>query len=310
MQTLNIIANGKKSFRANLSKNGKTRSILLVLMTVFMWSFLAVFTTKLRHIPAFLQVGITLSLAGVVNLPLIKHWKVPPATLVIGTAGIFGNLFFYYLAFQLAPPVEVNLINYLWPVLIVLLSPVFLRGYRLRFWQAAGALLGLIGTIIMISGGKTAFASGYSLGYLSAFLGALFWAVYSLLIKRVPPFHFGAVGGFSLLSGILALLVFFIQRKNGLPAPAISAADWVNLGLVSLGPIAAANLTWKLAVKDGDPGAIGSFSYLTPLLSTINLGIFGGQTISLIHALAMALILVGAVLGGLKSGPKEKAAAQ
>lgn len=305
MQTLNIIANGKKSFHAITSKSGKSRSILLVLITVLLWSFLAVFTTKLRHIPPFLQVGITLTLAGAVNLPFIKHWKVPPVTLFVGTAGIFGNLFFYYLAFQLAPPVEVNLINYLWPVLIVLLSPLFLRGYRLKPWQVLGALLGLAGTYIMISGGNASFTSGYFPGYLSAMLGALIWAVYSLLIKRMPAFHYGAVGGFSLLSGLLALLVFYIQRRNGLPLPEISPIDWINLVLVSLGPIAAANLTWKLAVKEGDPATIGSFAYLTPLLSTMNLAFFGGQMISLIHAVAMVLILVGAVLGGKADTPQE-----
>jgi drug/metabolite transporter (DMT)-like permease len=114
----------------------------------------------------------------------------------------------------------------------------------------------------------------------------------------MPAFHFGAVGGFSLLSGLLALLVFWFQCMNGLTMPGIGAMDWLYLLLISLGPIALANLTWKQAIKDGDPGIVGAFSYLTPLLSTLNLGLFGSQQITLTHIAAMILILSGAVIGG------------
>jgi drug/metabolite transporter (DMT)-like permease len=299
MQTSNITAPGKEQFPVIYCKERNTRSVFLVLITVLLWSFLAVFTTKLRHIPPFLQVAITLILAGLFNLPLVKTWKVPIATLAVGTLGIFGNLFFYYLAFQLAPPVEVNLINYLWPMLIVVMSPLFLQGYKLHAWHFLGVLLGLAGTFLIISGGKTAFSRGYSAGYLSAFLGALIWVVYSLQIKRMPRFNSGAVGGFSLLAGVLAMLIFLIQMQSGFPFPAIQPADWLYLFLMSLGPIALANLTWKLAIQGGDPGIVGSFSYLTPMLSTINLVLFGNQSISVTTIVAMVFILLGAMIGGM-----------
>lgn len=301
MKISNIIANGKERYPANIFNHKKNRSITLVVFTVLLWSFLAVLTTKLVHIPPFLQVGITLTLAGIYNIPFIKSWKVPPTTLAVGTLGIFGNLFFYYSAFKLAPPIEVNIINYIWPTLIVVLSPLFIKGYRLRFWNMLGVIICLAGTFLIISGGKTSFSNQCLPGYLSAFLGALVWAVYSLQIKRMPAFHFGAVGGFSLLSGVLGLLVYAIQRFNGLPATHIGPYDWLFLILLSLGPIAIANLTWKLAIEDGDPGIIGSLSYFIPLFSTINLALFAGQQITIINIVAMALILVGALVAGMET---------
>jgi drug/metabolite transporter (DMT)-like permease len=311
METSNIADVGKQPSPELFYKSKQNRSIILVIFTVILWSFLAVLTTKLRHIPPFLLVGITLTLAGLFNLPLIKTWRVPFVTLVTGVAGIFGNLFFYYLAFQLAPPVEVNLINYLWPMLIVVLSPLFLKGYRLHIWHVLGVCLGLCGTFLIITGGKASFSSNYLLGYLSAFLGALFWVVYSLLIKKVPGFHYGAIGGFSLIAGILSLSIFFIQHTYGTSFPSIQPVDFVFLFLISIGPIALANLTWKMAIQNGDPRIFGSLSYLTPVLSTLNLVIFANQTMTPITMIAMVMVFSGALFGGmdtLKSIKNNKSA--
>jgi drug/metabolite transporter (DMT)-like permease len=56
---------------------------------------------------------------------------------------------------------------------------------------------------------------------------------------------------------------------------------------------------WDAAMKKGDPRAIGSLSYLTPLLSTLNLVVLGGKSLSPIAGAAMGLIVSGAILGSL-----------
>nr|HMN62397.1 hypothetical protein [Anaerolinea sp.] len=53
------------------------------------------------------------------------------------------------------------------------------------------------------------------------------------------------------------------------------------------------------ALKRGDPRAIGSLAYLTPLLSTLNLVLFAGQSLTPLSFAAMLLIVTGAVLGSL-----------
>lgn len=59
----------------------------------------------------------------------------------------------------------------------------------------------------------------------------------------------------------------------------------------------AAFFLWDRAMKRGDPRAIGSLAYLTPLLSTLGLVIFGGAALPVLAIPAMALILAGAWLG-------------
>ena len=62
------------------------------------------------------------------------------AALALGIYGLFGFHFLLFLALRLAPPVEANLVNYLWPLLIVVLAPVFLPGVTLRAGHVAAAL--------------------------------------------------------------------------------------------------------------------------------------------------------------------------
>jgi drug/metabolite transporter (DMT)-like permease len=61
----------------------------------------------------------------------------------------------------------------------------------------------------------------------------------------------------------------------------------------------AAFFAWDAALKRGDPRIIGSLAYLTPLLSTMNLVLFGGKKVGPLALVALVLIVGGAALGAL-----------
>ena len=105
---------------------------LLALTSILLWSFLAFLGARVNHVPPFLVVGIALCVSGLVGVIRLRAWRVPLKTFAVGVGGIFGYHFLYFSALQQAPAVEANLMNYLWPLLIVLLSPLFLPGYKLR----------------------------------------------------------------------------------------------------------------------------------------------------------------------------------
>jgi drug/metabolite transporter (DMT)-like permease len=282
---------------------------LLALLSILIWSSLALLNSRVNALPPFLSVGVALCVGGLVGLVRAKEWRVPWKTFAVGLGGIFGYHALLFAAFRVAPAVEVNLINYLWPLLIVLLSPVFLRGFRLGPRHIAGALLGLSGAALIVSGGRLGLDKAFLPGYLLAAAAALIWACYSLLTKRLPPFPTGAVGGFCLVSGILSLGIYFggvfFAPGSGQGSTAIAASlprsllDWLYLVLLGLGPMGGAFYAWDAALKRGDPRVIGALSYLTPLLSTMNLVLLGGKALSPLAVAAMCLIVSGAVLGSL-----------
>ena len=224
--------------------------------------------------------------------PLARRWRVPAATLALGVYGLFGFHFLLFVALRHAPPLEANLVNYLWPLLIVVLAPVFLPGMALRPVHVGAALVGFVGAALAIVGGR-GLAGGFASGYLAAAGSAFIWASYSLLTRRVGHFSTAAVGLFGLVSGLLALACHAVLE----PAAALSSRDLLLIALTGLGPLGAAFFLWDAALKRGDPRRIGILSYLTPLASTLLLALTSGRPLTAWIAVAALLIVGAAVIG-------------
>jgi drug/metabolite transporter (DMT)-like permease len=270
---------------------------LFALSSMFLWAILAWLGLVLSKVPPFLLVGLSLMIGSVPALFRIRKWRVPIQTLALGVYGLFAYHFCLFTALRWAPPLEANLLNYLWPLLMILLSPIFLKGYRLHRYHILGALLGFGGAVLILSAGRgLAFSAEYRWGYLLALAAAFIWSSYSVLCKRIPPFPTAAIGLFCLVSGILSLGCHFLLEDRY----HLTAAEWPWLLLLGLGPMGAAFFLWDAALKAGDPRIIGALSYLMPLLSTTVLLLSGRAQFSLQTLGAMILIFSGAVFGSLK----------
>ncbi len=270
----------------------------LALAAIVLWGSLATLGVALARVPPFLLTGSGLLIGSLIALPLSgfdpRRWRVPLPTLLVGVGGLFGFHFLLFMALRTAPPVQANLLNYLWPLGMVVLAPLFLPGLRLRPRHVAAALLGFAGAAMAILGrGAGAGAAGLHWGYLCALGSALVWASYSLLTRRLPPFPTAAVGGFAALSGLLALLCHALLE----PPMAVSARQWLLIALLGLGPLGGAFFLWDAALKRGDPRRIGLLAFLTPLLSTALLMAVHHQRPGL-SIVAATLMIVGAAFWG------------
>jgi drug/metabolite transporter (DMT)-like permease len=281
---------------------------LFTLGAIFLWASLASVATLLSNIPPFLLTGIGLIIGALVSLPALKSgiaaWKIPLKTLLIGVYGLFGYHFMLFLALKTAPAVEANLVNYLWPLLIVLLSPIFTKSLSLNFRYVLAAFSGFAGAVLAITSGGSGFGfSSMEVGYFFALAAAVIWATYSLATTKVPRFPTPAIGLFALVSGVLALGAHFLFE----PAASISTADWLLLLVLGIGPLGGAFYLWDAALKIGDPRRIGLLAFLTPLLSTALLVVVSGNSLSWQLLLATGLIVGGALLGPRSpSGSKNK----
>ena len=284
------------------------RSDLFAIGAIVLWASLAALATSLSNIPPFLLTGIGLVIGSLISLPLsgfkLTAWKVPAKTLTVGVYGLFGYHLMLFIALQTAPAVEANLVNYLWPLLIVVLAPLFTRSLKLGARNIIAAIAGFTGAAIAISSaGAGAGPLGFEIGYLFAFAAAVIWATYSLLTTKLPTFPTSAIGLFGLVSGLLAIAAHFVLEDPAV----ISASDWVLLVILGLGPLGGAFYFWDAALKIGDPRRIGLLAFLTPLLSTTLLLVVSGRALSWQLLLATVLIIGGALLGSKPSRePKSK----
>jgi len=263
------------------------------LAAIVLWGTLAALALKLSSVPPFLLTGIALSIGALVGGRALAHRPPPPAALALGVYGLFGFHFFLFLALRRAPPVEANLINYLWPLLIVVLAPLVVPEVRFSRRHGFAALLGFSGAALLVGAGATTLGGGQLMGYAFAAASALIWSTYSLMTRRFRHFPTAYVSWFCLVSGIASLACHFALEPRYWPRE----AEWLYLLALGLGPMGAAFFLWDRAMKHGDPRAIGNLAYLTPMLSTLALVAVGAGVLTPVSFVAMALILAGAWLG-------------
>ena len=269
---------------------------LYALGAIALWASLASLGVSLTHIPPFLLTGITLIIGSVPAWPFVlrdpSQWRIPMRTLALGVYGLFAYHFLLFIALRHAPPVEANLVNYLWPLFIVVLAPVVLPGVALRVPHVVAALLGFGGAAIAIVGGRE-LSGTLAWGFIPAAAAAFIWATYSLMTKRVTAFPTTAIGLFGLVSGALSLLCHVLLE----PSVTLQARDWSLLAVLGLGPLGGAFYLWDKALKLGDARHIGILSYITPLASTALLIVVSGRSFSWSIGLATAMIISAAVMG-------------
>ena len=266
---------------------------LEALGAIFLWALLAALAVRLSSVPPFLLTGVALLVGSLVGVRSLLSRPPPLAALALGVYGLFGFHFFLFLALRRAPPVEANLVNYLWPLLIVLLAPVLVPGVRWSARHGLAALLGFGGAALLIGSGAERLGRGELLGYAFALASAFIWSTYSLATRRFAHFPTGYVAWFCLVSGLASLACHFAFEPAVVPA----AADWPWMLALGVGPMGAAFFLWDRAMKRGDPRSLGNLAYLTPLLSTVVLVLAGAGSFGPATLIAMVLILAGAWLG-------------
>lgn len=277
------------------------RATLVGASALLLWATLAALTTAAGDLPPFELVALSFGLAAIVGLAVQAVRGRPPRVLLrqplgawaLSVGAFFGYHALYFVALTAAPAVEANLVNYLWPLLIVLFA-ASLPGERLRVRHALGAGAGFAGTALLLLGAEEASVPpGSALGYVAAAAAAVVWAGYSVANRRYRDVPSDAVAGFCLGTALLAGAAHLAFERTVVPSP----SEAVAVVAMALGPLGAAFFAWDHGVKRGDVRALGTLAYATPLLSSLLLALTGAaRTDGRIWAAAL-LIVGGAALG-------------
>jgi drug/metabolite transporter (DMT)-like permease len=273
---------------------------LIGLTAILMWSLLSVMTVATGRIPAFQLAAMTFAIGAAVALAsfiwrpaAFGALKQPPLAWIVGVGGLFGYHALYFLALRFAPPAEAGLLNYLWPLLIVLFSS-FLPGERLAAHHIIGAVLGLAGTVLLFAGNSSGgFAPGQIPGLAAAFVAAFVWAAYSVMSRKLKAVPTDAVAGFCAATAVLAALVHGMVETTLWPETTL---QWLAIIALGVGPVGAAFFAWDIGMKRGDIRVLGAASYATPLLSTAFLIFAGFAKPSAAIAIAAILIAGGGLI--------------
>ncbi|MBB6307961.1 aromatic amino acid exporter YddG [Xanthobacter tagetidis] len=280
---------------APLSPASATR---IGLAAIALWATLALLTAATGRVPPFLLTALTFALGGIVGLgaalagPGLGVLAQRPLAYLHGVGGLFGYHFLYFAALKWAPPAEAGLINYLWPLLIVLLSAL-LPGGGLKRVHVVGALMGFAGTVVLLlgKGGFGGIEARYAPGYLAALACAFIWSSYSVLSRRFADVPTQAVAGFCLVTALLAAACHLAWEETVWPSGLL---EWSAVALLGIGPVGIAFYAWDIGMKKGDVRLLGVASYAAPVLSTLLLVLAGFAAPTWSLAAACLLIVGGA----------------
>jgi drug/metabolite transporter (DMT)-like permease len=264
-----------------------------------LWAFLAPLTRLAQPMPPLLLTALGLLAGGLFGLAAVAArgrlgaLRQGPLAWAHGLAGIGGYHALYFAALGAAPAVEANLLNYSWPLLIVLLSG-WIGGLRLGAQRLCGVGLGAAGAVLLLAG-NAAFPAEAWLGFAFALAAALVWALYSVLAARLGSVPSEAVAGFCAASGVIAGIAHLGLEPSAFP----DARQWAVVALLGLGPTGAAFFLWDHGMKRGDPRLLGTLAYAVPVASTLLLVAIGEGALSARMLLAAALVSGGGLLAAL-----------
>jgi drug/metabolite transporter (DMT)-like permease len=271
-------------------------------ISLLLWSLSPLLISQLKNIPTYeiLAIALWLSFSVIaIKLTLFKQWhriKQPLGIWIIGVVGIYGNDLTYIAAFKYAPPAHVDLINYLWPILVILGSSL-LPEEKFTFKHLLAGLLGLTGIYILLIDGMnlTSFKSSYLIGYGLALLDAIIWATYTLLARYHGKTPLEMIGMYCGIGALLSSIIHWQFEANVAP----SFSQWLIIAAIGLTTSGGAYFLWDYGVKRGNFKLLSSLSYGNPILSILLLVMFQKAQASLSLALACVFVVAGAAVGSI-----------
>ncbi|WP_438014339.1 EamA family transporter [Sorangium sp. So ce315] len=280
-----------------------------------LWGSLALLSTSVSGLPPLQVLASTFAIAALLGvaraarrgrgLGALRALRQPLSAWLLGVGGLFGYHALYFYALSAAPPAQVSLIAYLWPLLIVLFSAA-LPGGRLRRRHVAGALLGLAGVWTVLTaggdaaGGDVGLRAAHASGYLAALGCALVWSTYSVVQRRFADVPADAVAGSCAATAALGLAGHLALERTVVP----TAGEALGLLALGLGPVGVAFFAWDHATKHGDLPQLGVLSYGAPVLSTLLLCLAGRADASPRLLAACALVAAGGLVATAGAGDR------
>jgi drug/metabolite transporter (DMT)-like permease len=269
----------------------------LGLIAIGIWSLLGVLFLFVRALPPFeiLAIVFFIGYLSYTALQLAQgekiraYWHQPLSFYVFWLLGPGLYTLLLFVAFIKAPIFEANILNYLWPILLVVFS-AFITRCKLPFYQIAGFLMGFAGAVLMFFPERTGDVFlHFGWGHVFALSAAFVWALYSALTRRYS-FPVGFQAPVFLVFSVICLCIHLVFEKTVMP-DAMQMFFLVLLGLTRISYV-----FWDVGMKKGDVVLLASLSYFLPLISSVLLMICGEKPLNAMVGLSAGLIITGCLI--------------
>ncbi|MGA8165199.1 MAG: EamA family transporter [Waddliaceae bacterium] len=255
------------------------KNTFLGLFAVAIWSFAALLAVELTSIPTFELLFCEFLIAYLIVFARYSISKEKPSftsfkkrDLLIASAALIANQMFYYSAFRHSPAAQVDLINYLWPTLLILFSS-FLPNEKWSSSYLIACIFCLFGVYTLLSPGESQnLSSNHLLGYFLAFGAAVTWALYSLYSRYRGSSNSASCISWACGPAALVSLLMHLYFETFVFPNQYEIALILILGVFQMG---LAFYFWERGLKKGCVKSLGLSSYSIPVFSVLLLVLFG-----------------------------------
>jgi len=218
-------------------------------------------------------------------------------TALIGVT-IFNTLI--YIAGHTTTAVNLSLIAITIPIFILILSQIFYRE-MITVKKAAGVIIAITGIVLLICNGSVSALLDirFAPGDLLMLLSSIIFAVYSILVKKIPAqlsMHAFLLSTFIL--GLIPLFPLYLWEKSVYGAGTFAPATVFSILYVGIFASLVAFFMWNRAILRIGPAKTALIYYTLPIFSGIAAMIFLDEPITLIHVFSMLLIVAGIAVAG------------
>ena len=284
-----------------MKRTGEKKQIIYALLTVFLWATMAPAVKLMQDSVPTTEV---LFIAGVFSVVfllgrLIANGKVKEyrtfgarnykVVLGLGVLGFFVYEFLYYFGIAQLTASTACILNYLWPVMLVLFSCLILKEpFTTR--KVIAMVASFLGVVVLSAGGNDQYGAHPVLGIVGCIVAAVSYGLFSVLNKREDldqdlcmPIYWGV----TMVSGLIAGFV-----EGGWVMPDLRT--WLILAWLGILANAVGYLIWAIALNDSKNSArIANFAFLVPVLSMLLSALILREQIHWNGIVALVLILGG-----------------
>ena len=280
------------------------KSYIYAGLTVLIWSTLAtVVKLVLKDIPNFQALAISSAFAFVFLLILniingsikeMKHYRIKDCLTMagLGFLGLFMYSALYYYGIAELGSQEACILNYLWPMMIVIFACIILKE-RITVKKIIAMLISFAGIVVLTLGSGGVSSGNRLFGIIACVTAAVCYGLFSVLNKK-HSLNQNVTMMWIWFTTAVCSLVLSLIFENWQP---IAGVQWLGIAWLGIVVNAVAYLLWAIALKGAsDSAKIANLAYLVPFISIIISWLVLKEQITINAAFALVLIIGGILI--------------
>lgn len=291
----------------------KLKAIIYVLICVTFWALIPVvsklgqsslnnhqflFWSSLCSLITFLILLIYTKKISAFKELSIKKWI---QAITLGFIGTYLYYILLYYGYANANGLEVLIIQYFWPIFVILLSVILLKE-KINIKKIAALIFGFSGVLLILSKGnlKDLHFDNLTIN-LIVLLAAFSAGLFSVLSKKIEIDTIVLVSIYFLVATISSFISMLFLSNFKLPSQETIVPILINGILVN----GISYLLWIKALREVDASFIAPYIFLTPVLSAILLVVFFKEPFQPIYYAGMGCVIFGGLINSIKGSSKN-----